>query len=405
MNSNRKRNLKKLARNIITTTAMASSLNSAGTNATEAQSSPGFSKSAIMTSAALLAGCAGIAGLNYYSDRKRTEADDKHRQKMYQLKKEEADMRLKLAETKQLLEKYGLNAQQITNLANGINHLRELNECQSFITTDDVIEALKTGGPTTIQILRAMIRNPGAADVGWILMMNIADKLNADNEKLGKVETALRTLIQNTNSREEVCNSLLEVRSGLAFNNFYRRWDDFAPAGGDPAAHLGLNGVNGNIELSASLNEFTFRQSNYDAGTQLLPDALKPLFGDVLWCGVACGRPSNDPNYVGALDLRLHLQTGPEELLRALAGEQAKKTIQTGEMPMYLVLSTFPYQRNNGFLPYRTRKLVPLFENSIDNRGGKDKTDLRKIVGNWLVANAGERLSSDRIGANNGDFT
>ena len=220
MNSNRKRNLKKLARNIITTTAMASSLNSAGTNATEAQSSQGISKSAIMTSAALLAGCAGIAGLNYYSDRKRTEADDKHRQRMYELKQKEADERLKLAETTKLLDQHGLNAQQIRDLATGINQLRQLNFCKSFITSDDVIKALATGGPTTVEMLRAMIRNPGWAGAIDELTNTIARKLAADNGQLGKMENALRTLIAETTTRDELCNSLFEV-TGRNIAGFY----------------------------------------------------------------------------------------------------------------------------------------------------------------------------------------
>ncbi len=404
MNSNRKRNLKKLARNIITTTAMASSLNSAGTNATEAQSSQGISKSAIMTSAALLAGCAGIAGLNYYSDRKKTDADDKHRERMYQLKKAEADMRLKLVETKKLLEKHGLNDQQITALANGINQLRRRNRCQSFITTDDIIEALETGGPTTIRTLKAMAARPTVNAVSIFLMMAVANKLNANDEQLGKMETALKTLIKNTNSYEEVCNSLLEVQSIVAPNNLYDRWDQFAP-NGDPTVHLGLNAHNDDIDLAPS-NEFAFRQINYDAGAQLLPDALKPLFGDTLWCGVACGRPSRDPNSVGALEINVAMgRCGPEQLLGALANEQAKKTMQTGEMPMYLVLSTNPAQRDaNNFLAQPARMLVPLFENSRDNRGGKEKPDLRKLVGKWLVANAKERLKSDRVDTGNNDY-
>lgn len=404
MNSNRKRNLKKLARNIITTTAMASSLNSTGANATETQSSPGISKSAIMTSAALLAGCAGIAGLNYYSDRKRTDADDKHRERMYKLKKAEADMNLRKAETQKLLEKHGLNAPQITTLADSINGLRRLNLCKSFITSDDVIKALETGGPTTVQMLKDMIRRGGGLPgVSAELTVTIAEKLTADNGQLGKMENALRTLIAETTTYNEVCNSLFEVTANNAAN-FYNRWDSFAVGGGDRTTHLGLNNGNHEILLNHAHNPFSFRQSNYDAGTQLLPDALKPLFGDALWCGVACGRPAIHPQHKDELDLTA-VATGSEDLLETLQNDQAKKTIQTGNMPMYLVLSVMPDQRNYGLLPQNARELVPLFENSIDNRGGKDKTDLRKIVGNWLVANAGERLKSDRDDVNNSDFT
>ena len=170
---------------------------------------------------------------------------------------------------------------------------------------------------------------------------------------------------------------------------------------------LGLNGHNDPIDLVPSVNGFAFRQSNYDAGGELLPDALKPLFGDTLWCGVACGRPSTDPNHVGALDLNVGpARLGPEQFLNALANEQARKTIQTGKMPMYLVLSPYPSQRDaNGFLDAPARMLVPLFENGIDNRGGKEKTDLRKILGNWLAENTQERLKSNRADDNNNDFT
>lgn len=403
MNSNRKRNLKKLARDIISATALVGSISAPGSQAIEnQQSTTSTGSGTALTAAAMLAGCAGIAGTAYLGLKKNRETEAAFQEKSYQIALEKAKRNLELNENKALLERAGIDAQELSQFAIYCNEIKIENQSNKLITSDHVLNALRTGGDWSKDLLRRLVSLGSAAEIQETLVDHIAKSYTVDDKGLSRLGDAVSTITSRVTSSSMAMNSMACVSIGQGGHGDEANWNAPANDNIDRTLQIGVGNANEPLIMKGPACGFTLQNANFDAGAALLPDALKPIFGDILWCGIGFVEPNKDN------ENHAYFKNGASTVEKGMAyldQDASKKTMSNGNVPLYLLISAKPEARSDQkVLDMQYFKGIPLFAELRNKRGKADSPDLKGTVGKWIVKNAATAPPTDRKIANNDYF-
>lgn len=393
MNSNRKRNLKKLARNIITATALYGTVSGPGIQATDATDKSGISGSSVLTGLSMLVGCGVIAGAGYVSNQRKAEADEAFHKQSLEFQRKQAEESIKDINNRKLLNENGIDPQHFPNIITSINTIKRDNKSHKYITADDFYACLKEGGALTKAVVAELER---AHDNPRNMQTEIAEQVSkffaVDDPSMAPLTEAVNVLMSGIKDLGNLNNCFMAVSAGaFAGNQNNWAWKNDTLRNKQVVA----NDLNQDAGCTGT-KDFSFMQINYQAGDKLLPPALKKVLEDTLWCGIASAPPR--ANNEGEVAWAAAAEGLHDRLLASLRTNNAcRASMEKGNLPLFLVISCKPYEREaTGIMRANSFRLIPLFKNGKEQLGKKEDPNLKAKIGQFICSMSGMKPKSDK---------